>query len=183
MGRKPTAPADVVRLSREQIVGRQGQTIGAEYSQLQMSATASQPDVDYTGLTENTPQTGCVTLAGGVALSAADRWFEDGQHVIRSLEFDLVAEDPDPSRVVDVFVESAQDLGVALLELGARGEATEHETETLALLSQRLFTAAQFLEREQDRRRIQIRLRLRGHHSGQWRQQTRPATSTKLSYA
>ena len=149
-----------------------------------MSATASEPSDRYVGLTENTAQDGCVMLAGGIALSRASRWFEDGLHVIRSLEFDLMAEDPDPAHVVDVFVENAQDLAMALVELQTRGEATEHETETLAVLSQRFFEAAQSMERARERRRIQIRLRQRGHHhSGQWRQQTRPTTSTKLSHA
>ena len=149
-----------------------------------MSATAPQHSDQFGDLTEETAQDGCVMLVGGIALSTASRWYEDGLHVIRSLEFDLMAEDPDPAHVVDVFVENAQDLAMTLVDLQTRGEATEHETETLAVLSQRFFEAAQSMERARARRRIQIRLRQRGHHhSGQWRQQIRPTTSTKLSHA
>ena len=136
----------------------------------------------YQGVTEANAEHGFVCVRGG-ALFPAERWFEDGLHVIRSSEFDLLAEDEDPDRAVDVFVESAWELGATLGDLQKRGEATPHEIETLALLSQRFFEAAQAADREQRRRRIQINLRQRGHHAGQWRRQAQRPISTMRSSA
>lgn len=78
-------------------------------------------------------ETGAVLL-GNVELSRAERWTEDGLHVIRSTEFDCIAEHPDADQVVTVFVDNLSDLGVCISELEQTGEATEGERWTLMLL-------------------------------------------------
>lgn len=102
-------------------------------------------------------------LLGGVELSRATRWFEDGLHVIRSTEFDCIAEDPDPDGAVTAFVDNAFDLMLALSDLEQSGEATEGEGETLALLVRRFAHAAWDAERREARRQVAMsRMRRRG---------------------
>lgn len=83
--------------------------------------------------TETQAERGAVLL-GNVELSRAERWTEDGLHVIRSTEFDCIAEDPDPDGAVAKFVDNLSDLGVCISELEQTGEATEGERWTLMLL-------------------------------------------------
>ncbi|HWD86136.1 MAG TPA: hypothetical protein VG321_10320 [Solirubrobacteraceae bacterium] len=140
-------------------------------------------DTDLKALTEATAEQGCVTTAGGVVVAKAERWFEDGVHVIRSTEFDLIAEDEDAEKVIEVFVDNAVDLAIALNELQADGKITEDESRVLNLLSQRFFEAARASERARHRHRIQIQLRNRGNRSGHWRRQAQRANSTTPSLA
>jgi len=146
-------------------------------------STSHQDQTPLEGLTESTPEPGYISSDHGVVLAHAERWFEDGLHVIRSVEFDLLAEDEDEDRVVDVFVDNFWDMGAALADLVRRGEATSHEQDLWLLFSQRMFEEAESSRRQASRRRIQIRLRQRDHHEGLWRRQTQATPSTPHSYA
>jgi hypothetical protein len=98
---------------------------------------------------------------GEVELPRAERWYEDGAHVIRSTEFDCIAEHPDADEVLTVFVDNSFDLMLALSELDQAGEATESESETLVLIASRFARAAWDERRREARRRSIARSRAR----------------------
>jgi hypothetical protein len=132
---------------------------------------------DFTSRTETKPSSGAVLL-GDVELSRAVRWFEDGLHVIRSIEFDCIAEDADPDRAVEAFVDNAFDLMLALSELEQAGEATEDEHEELALVESRFARAAWDAQRREARRR-RARARMRRRGEPYWGRHS-PARSSSL---
>lgn len=135
----------------------------------------------FSALTEQTAEAGCILSPQGVLLAVAERWFEDGLHVIRSTELDLIAEDPNPKAVVDVFVDNLLDYLGGLAELG--DEVTEHEKQIGAIFAPRLFEAARQSEIANRRPRVQVRLRQREQRTGHWRRQTRRASSKTPSLA
>jgi hypothetical protein len=117
-------------------------------------------------LTEASPEYGCV-VAFDTIVSFAEHWEEDGVHVLRSLDFDVIAGDPDFDRAVDQFVEKAEDLWSYLSGLET---ITENENETFLTLAPRFLEIYKELERREARRRERVvsidfsRLRQRGEH-------------------
>ena len=135
---------------------------------------------DFASRTETRPSSGAVLL-GSVELSRAERWYEDGAHVIRSTEFDCIAEHPDAEQAVAVFVDNAFDLMLALSELDA-GEATEGERDTLALIESRFARAAWDEERREARRR-EAASRMRRRGEPHWGRHSPAGSSSLLSPA
>jgi hypothetical protein len=87
--------------------------------------------------TEEAPDVGRV-VAAGVTLSEGMHWLEDGAHVIRSTEFELIGEGDDLDEAVRNFVGHALDLLAFLNDEIERGEATEHEVRVAGVLGARL---------------------------------------------
>lgn len=100
-------------------------------------------------LTEATPERGQVT-AFGLLLSEAEHWIEDGIHVVRSSEFDLIAGDQDFMVAVNSLGEKTEDL---FWYLGEQESLTENENETFLLLAPRFMGIFQELERRETARR------------------------------
>lgn len=130
---------------------------------------------NYGSRTEGQPSVGAVYL-GSVELSRAERWVEDGHHVIRSAEFDCIAEGPDADRVVVAFVDNAFDLMCMLIEVHDSGEATDAERETLELLQSR-FARAAWGERQKAARRRQVVSRMRRRGEPHWGRRSPAASS------
>lgn len=143
----------------------------------QMETTPS----SFVSRTETRPSSGAVLL-GPVELSRAERWYEDGAHVIRSTEFDCIAEHPDGDEAVTVFVDNAFDLMLALAELDQAGEATKAERETLALIESR-FARAAWDERRREARRRKAASRMRRRGEPHWGRHSRAGSSSVLSPA
>jgi hypothetical protein len=85
------------------------------------------------------PEHGVVCLHG-VPISRAAHWIEDGDHVLRSMEFDLIVGAPSLEGAVVKFLESAEDIADHLAELGEE-RVTHDEVETALALFHR-FTDA-----------------------------------------
>jgi hypothetical protein len=100
------------------------------------AATAREVDAP----TEEAPDLGCV-VAAGVTLSEGMHWLEDGAHVIRSSEFELIGEGDDLDEAVRSFIGHALDLLAYLTEEIERGEATDHEIRVAGVLGSRLAQA------------------------------------------
>jgi hypothetical protein len=136
--------------------------------------------------TEEAPEYGCV-VAFDTIVSFAEHWEEDGVHVIRSLDFDVVAGDEDFHKAIDQFVEKAEDLWSYLSGLET---ISENENETFLTLAPRFLKIYKELERREANRRQRVvsvnfgRLRQRGeHHLRNWRPQSTPASASPLSRA
>jgi hypothetical protein len=134
-------------------------------------------------LTEASPEYGRVYTLGHL-VSYAEHWLEDGVHVIRSLDFDVTAGDPDFQRALDRFIEKAEDLWVYLSGLDT---ITENENEMFLKLAPRFLEIYRELERREARRRERVisisfgRLRKRGEHSlRNWRP-SKPASASQPS--
>lgn len=136
---------------------------------------------NFASRTEARPSSGAVLL-GEVELSRAERWYEDGAHVIRSTEFDCIAEHPDADEVLTVFVDNSFDLMLALSELDQAGEATEGESETLALIASR-FARAAWDERRREARRRKAASRMRRRGEPHWGRHSPAGSSSLLSRA
>ncbi len=136
-------------------------------------------------LTEATPEYGCVRYLGHPVSDAA-HWEEDGVHVLRSLDFDVTAGDPDFDRAIDQFVEKAEDLWIYLSELET---ITENENETFLKLAPRFLAIYRELERREASRRRRVisinfsRFRQRGEHPlRNWRPSSIPASASQPSH-
>ncbi len=130
---------------------------------------------NYGSRTEGQPSVGAVYL-GSVELSRAERWVEDGQHVIRSAEFDCIAEGADVDQVVVAFVDNAFDLMCMLIEAQGAGEATDGERETLELLQSR-FARAAWGERQKAARRRKVISQMRRRGEPHWGRRSPAANS------
>lgn len=135
----------------------------------------------FASRTETRPSSGAVLL-GDVELSRAERWYEDGAHVIRSTEFDCIAEHVDAEEAVTVFVDNAFDLMLALAELDQAGKATKGERETLALIESR-FARAAWDERRREARRRKAASRMRRRGEPHWGRHSPAGSSSLLSPA
>ncbi len=96
------------------------------------------PDVAET-LTDlpvsESPEEGVLTFHG-VEVFPALYWVEDGDHVFRSMEFDLLAADRDQYVAIQKFIEMAEDLAGYYSDLTKAGRATEAEADiALQILS------------------------------------------------
>ncbi len=137
-----------------------------------------------TATSEANAEAGCVVVEN-VPLSQAEAWREDGVYVIRSTEFDLLAEDEDFYEALGLFIDRAADYATALSELISSHEATADEERLAGLLSRRLIAAFMAAEerRRQERRRRGLFQR-RGPRTGHWRhRETQADSSTHLSPA
>lgn len=117
-------------------------------------------------------------------VSSAERWEEDGVHVIRSLDFDVIAGDPDFQKAVDQFVEKAEDLWSYLSSLET---ISENENEMFLKMAPRFLDIYKELERREKARRERVisinfgPLRQRGQHSlRNWRP-SQPASASRPS--
>jgi hypothetical protein len=137
-----------------------------------------------TATSETNAETGCVVVED-VPISQAIAWLEDGVYIVRSTEFDLLAEDEDFSEALSLFIDRAADYATALSELISSHEATEDEGRLAGILSRRLIAA--FMAAEERRRRERRRRGLfqrRGPRAGHWRhRETQAGSSTHLSPA
>jgi hypothetical protein len=98
--------------------------------------------------TSDAPEEGVLRF-GGVPVFAVDHWVEGDEHVFRSKEFPLTVGDPDITRAVDRFVESAEDMWGFLEE---QDHLTGNELELVSLLAQRFRRMLRvLLEREEQR--------------------------------
>jgi hypothetical protein len=144
-----------------------------------MSAFDGPPDAS----SEQSAELGFVFVSGpegDYKLSEASAWREDDVYVLRSTEFDVIAEDEDFDRAIDIFVTWLLDHAALLAELVDTGKATEDEAATFAILSARLFPLLRASEAE---RRQHIRRR-RAPSSGHWRHHgTQAGNSSRLSAA
>lgn len=137
--------------------------------------------------TETSPDLGTIT-AVELLVSQAAHWIEEGVHILRSTEFDVIAAHEEFDRAVDLFVEKAQDLYDYLAE---KEGISDNEAETFLLLHSRLFPIYKALERrELEREEKQRRVRLitvnlkrrnrRGAHLRTWRPHSTPASASQL---
>ena len=106
-----------------------------------------------------------------IVLAEFEQWFDDGVHVFRAVDFDVIAMHEDVGCAFDQFVSEIHALCFALFDLEREGAITEGEVELLVKLAEPL---VELHRREVDeakrreRRLIEIsfpRLRRRGHHS------------------
>lgn len=105
-----------------------------------MSAAAVHTEQQYDHPTEESPQSGRVTVEE-VVISSAIRWVaDDGARVIESTEFQLSGLGEDWDAALDSFWHSANDLFEYLAELSAE-ERSETETILAATLGPRLVQA------------------------------------------
>jgi hypothetical protein len=125
-------------------------------------------------------------MAFDTIVSFAERWEEDGFHVIRSLDFDVTAGAPDFQSAVDQFVEKAEDLWSYLSNLET---ISDNENEMFLKMAPRFFRIYKELERREANRRDRVisinfgRLRQRGEHSlRNWRPSA-PASASQPSHA
>lgn len=134
-----------------------------------------------TATTQDTADAGIVVVSGphrDYVLSDALGWREGDLFILRSSEFDILAEDEDFESALAVFIARLVDYAIMLYELVEARDATEEETETFRVLSGRLAPLAQ-----EDVRRRQPKRR-RGSGSGHWRHRGTPASdSVPLSAA
>jgi hypothetical protein len=137
-----------------------------------------------TATTQDTADEGSVFVSGphrDYVLSDALGWREGDVFVLRSSEFDIMAEDEDFESALTVFIARLADYTIMLYELVEAGDATEEEAETFRVLSGRLAPLAQAAQQETKRRRPQRR---RGSGSGHWRHRgTQASGSVPLSAA
>ncbi|HTA98685.1 MAG TPA: hypothetical protein VK730_13715 [Solirubrobacteraceae bacterium] len=116
-------------------------------------------------------------------LSDAAAWLEDGVFVIRSTEFDVMAEDEDFKEALDLFANRIFDYADMLGTLVSDNRATPAERETLADLSSRVIPWMTAVERASNR--LHFRLpRLRNTRTGHWQHRaTQASGSSRLSVA
>src|SRR5689334_2277890 len=65
----------------------------------------------------------------GISLCEIECWVDDGVHVIRAVDFDMIAMDEDLDKALEIFVKDTFSLVNSLGELLRAGKATEGERE------------------------------------------------------
>jgi hypothetical protein len=115
--------------------------------------------------TEAEPEIGAAMMCVGdheIVLSEGARWIEpDGEHVIRSLEFDVIAGAPTFSDALSKFIDNIWDFVAYLAELE---DLAENEMEMFHRLAPRLIRVSRELERVESRRKrplVSVNLRRR----------------------
>ncbi len=141
-----------------------------------------------TATSEQTAEEGCVSVSGphrDFYLSDALAWLEGDVYVLKSMEFDVLAEDENFDAALDTFISRLFDYTSMLQELVDAKTATEDEADEFAALSMRFFPLAQAIHDEESAKRARRpRGRRRGSGSGHWRHRETPASgSTRLSVA
>lgn len=142
-------------------------------------------------VTEADPELGSASLSLGdaeIMLSAGERWVEpDGEHVIRSVEFDVIAGGATFDEALSKFIDGIFDFAVYLSELDDRAD---NEDEMFQLLAPRMLRVSRELERCYESRRkkpwisINLPRRRRSHEDGRgWHPSSRPLGSQRPSHA
>jgi hypothetical protein len=136
-----------------------------------------------TATSQESAEAGCVFISGphrDYVLSDALGWREDDTYVLRSTEFDVMAEDEDFGTALDTFIARLADYSVLLYELVEAKDATEEEEQAFRTLSGRFLPLVQAVQGSGEKRRP--RSRRRGSGSGHWRHRGTPASgSARLS--
>lgn len=151
----------------------------------------ARPDSDptQTSPTEDTPELfSIVHVEFPIKLCSVEHWVEDGMHVVRAEDFELIAMADSVEDAIALFVEDAYSLWNALGELVRRDEATERERELFHRLAGPIIDAFRREREAEARRRARFidfpRLRRRGDHSrGDWRTASSHATFNQPSIA
>jgi hypothetical protein len=142
--------------------------------------------------TEAEPEAGCASLSidgRRIMLSEGERWMEaDGHHVIRSLEFDVIAAGESFEAALSTFIDSLFDFA---LYLGQLEDPAENEEEMFHRLAPRVLEVTRELERslESQRRRpitVNFKLPLLGtkrETPREWHPLSRPLGSQQPSLA
>lgn len=124
----------------------------------------------------------------GIVVSEGERWVENGIHVVRSTEFDIIAGDEDFEVAVGKFIDMHEDLWSYLSSVE---ELTDNENETfLALAPRFLAIHREFERREEERRKRLISISFGGFRRGQrgnslhaWQSGSTQANSSQPSVA
>lgn len=145
------------------------------------------PEELPTATSEDTADEGCVVVHGphrDYRLSDAVAWREGTTYVIRSSEFDLLAEAEDFSAALDMFICRLLDYTALLHEQVEAKQATPDESRAFAELATRFFPLVQAMQQERNRTRRQRPSGRRGSGSGHWRHRGTPVSgSPRLSNA
>jgi hypothetical protein len=115
--------------------------------------------------TADKPEIGCISL-GGVPLSQVAYWVEDGEHVFRSTEYDVLAAAPDFAGAVVKFIENSEDYAKFIADLFREDEASLEEAEVALTLIQRfaeVYRQQRDAARQEARRLIRIPRRRPGN--------------------
>lgn len=125
-----------------------------------------------------------------VPISDVEHWTEDGNHIFRSTEFDMLVANEDEQRAVDQFVETTEDLLNITLATLQQGEVAHTDLDVARILIPRFLKVYKVLERldleteSQARRPISVRINLgrrRGEHSRVWRPRSRNSPANRPS--
>ena len=139
-------------------------------------------------LTEDAPEFGRVHIFE-VTVSEGERWIEDGVHIIRSTEFELLGQGDSVGEAVEDFIGHAVDYHMYLARLVQENDATEHEARVLGELSRRFVEAYEESRKDSERRDSRLftlTLNLGRRHSRQRPQHWHPSPrniSSTLSHA
>ncbi len=140
-----------------------------------------------TATTEETAEEGCVLVRGphrDYSLSDAVAWREGSTYVIRSTEFDILAEDEDFEEALDLFICRLLDYTSLLHEQVQAKQATPEESSMFTELAERFFPLVQAMQPGWERPRLRWPPRRRGSRSGHWRHRGTPVSgSARLSNA
>lgn len=133
------------------------------------------------GLTFDVPEEGELSLYG-TRISGVEHWFEDGDHVLRSTEFDLIAGAPSLEEAAERFVESLEDLAEAVGDLVRAERSLEHERDVGLVVLGRLAAAYKAGAREVYRETRLLRVlslfrRRRGDSRGRFLPSSAPPSS------
>lgn len=88
-----------------------------------------------------------------IVVSEGEHWVEDGEHVLRSTEFDVIAGDPDFERALAKFIDKHEDLWIYLSQVE---ELTDNENETFLALAPRFVAIHREFERREEERRERL---------------------------
>jgi len=140
-----------------------------------------------TATSEEAADEGCVLVQGphrDYVLSDAVAWREGATYVVRSTEFDVLAEDEDFKEALDVFICRLIDYTSLLHEQVETKQATPDESSTFTELAERFFPLVQAMQQDRAKPRLRWPPRRRGSRSGHWRHRGTPVSgSARLSNA
>jgi hypothetical protein len=108
--------------------------------------TAEAPEVGVIGIVVDRKQ---------IPISQVEHWIEDGMHVFRSMEFDCIAMNEHMGKVLEAFIDTAEDVYRFLDDLVDAERATQDEIKTLAMLSRRFYDVYS-AQAQALRRRIEV---------------------------
>ncbi len=122
---------------------------------------------------EGQPEVGAILYRDtGVAIASVYHWIDDGLHVFRSSEFDLIAAAENEQEAVNQFVDNLEDRLELIANLD-EDEVTEDEAQLFRQVTERFFEAWRILEERERRRVISIRVGSRRKRSrGNWRRRS-----------
>jgi hypothetical protein len=145
------------------------------------------PSPPPTATSEENAERGCVLGVLGdlrQLLSDAEAWHEGNVYIIRSTEFDVIAEDKDFDQALDKFGTWIIDYAGHLADLVSSHDATSDELETFATLSARILPLFKEMEHQESRQRKESQRRHahRRRRANIWRHHaTQASNSGRLS--